>query len=307
MSNSSTDSRCPTARELLPRIAAGTDSTAPIVDGTTSGQLAVSSLPSWNEGDCRTVTATVSPEQIALFADLSGLAEAVTLDGPLTRFVAVVDIETFAAISGDDQPLHLDDDFARHTPFGKRIAHGMLSASYIAAALKPYLDGGRFLYRGQTLDFVAPVFPGDRITVLRSIVRDERRDGGPLVLSTICQNQEGKTVLSGEATIVAADGHSDTAALAAPHMLPVSFVSAVLGKEIPGQGAIYRKQSLQFVEAVHAGDTITTSATLNTYDRSKGRMVLSTVSTNQHGAPVLTGEAVIVYKPEMFVASAPMH
>lgn len=313
MSNTSQqDSRCPTARALLPLTAVDGSTAIMVVDGagtvreTTVGTLLPDSPPNWTEGDSRALRRTVSAEDCALFADLSGLNEPVTLSEPFSRFVAVADIETFAAVSGDDQALHLSDEFARNTPFGKRIAHGMLTASYIAAALRPHLGDG-FVYLSQTLEFVAPVFPRDKITVIRSLVRVDDSTGVPLtVLSTICQNQEGKTVLSGEAVIAQSmGGKSESGTAPVPHMLPVSHVSAVLGKEIPGQGAIYRKQSLTFVAPVYAGDTIATTATIVSYDRGRGRMVLSTVSTNQHGDLVLTGEAVIVCKPEMFVTSAP--
>jgi len=110
------------------------------------------------------------------------------------------DIRTFADLSGDHNPIHVDDDFASRSLFGQRIAHGMLSASLISAVLANDLPGQGSIYLGQTLQFVAPVFPGDEITALVTVVA--LRENKPIAtLETVCVNQRNEVVIKGEATI----------------------------------------------------------------------------------------------------------
>ncbi len=117
-----------------------------------------------------------------------------------TRTITEEDILLFAQISGDHNPIHLDEEYAAQSFFGKRIVHGSLVASLISAVLGNDLPGHGSIYLGQTLKFVAPVHIGDTITVsVETIaVREEKR---LITLHTECVNQDGKTVLVGEATI----------------------------------------------------------------------------------------------------------
>ena len=110
------------------------------------------------------------------------------------------DVRTFAAVSGDENPIHVDDEFASQTMFGKRIAHGMLSASLISAVLANDLPGHGSIYLGQTLKFVAPVFIGDEITA-RVTVTSVRDDKPIAKLETVCTNQRNEIVIKGEATV----------------------------------------------------------------------------------------------------------
>lgn len=122
----------------------------------------------------------------------------------ITKTIAPGDIEAFAEVTGDHNPVHLDDEFAKTTRFGRRIAHGMLTASLISSVLANKLPGAGSVYLGQTLQFVAPVFPGDEITA-RVTVTDVR-DRRPIVkLETVCVNQHGDTVVRGEATVLVSD------------------------------------------------------------------------------------------------------
>lgn len=82
-----------------------------------------------------------------------------------TRVVTESDIVQFAAVSGDANPLHLDEEFARRSRFGGRIAHGMLTASFISALLANELPGPGSTYLSQTLKFKAPVRIGDRVRI----------------------------------------------------------------------------------------------------------------------------------------------
>ena len=121
----------------------------------------------------------------------------------ITRTITESDIEAFADVTGDRNPVHLDDDFAKNTRFGRRIAHGMLTASLISSVLANHLPGEGSVYLGQTLQFVAPVFPGDEVTARVTVI--EVRENRPIVkLETVCVNQRGETVVRGEATVLVA-------------------------------------------------------------------------------------------------------
>lgn len=120
----------------------------------------------------------------------------------ITKRITDADIQGFADVTGDHNPIHLDDSFAMTTRFGQRIAHGMLSASLISSVLANKLPGEGSVYLSQTLQFVSPVFPGDEITA-RVTVKEIRDDKPILKLETVCLNQSGKTVIRGEATVLA--------------------------------------------------------------------------------------------------------
>ena len=119
----------------------------------------------------------------------------------ITKTIEQSDVDAFAEVTGDHNPVHVDEEFAMTTRFGKRIAHGMLTASLISAVLANKLPGEGSVYLGQTLQFVAPVFPGDEITA-RVTVKEIREDKPIMKLETICLNQHGKIVVRGEATVL---------------------------------------------------------------------------------------------------------
>jgi len=119
----------------------------------------------------------------------------------ITKTIEQSDIDAFASVTGDRNPVHVDEEFAKTTRFGKRIAHGMLTASLISAVLANKLPGEGSVYLGQTLQFVAPVFPGDDITA-RVTVKEIREDKPIVKLETICMNQRGEVVIRGEATVL---------------------------------------------------------------------------------------------------------
>jgi acyl dehydratase len=112
-------------------------------------------------------------------------------------------IRTFAELTGDSNPVHLDEAYAASTRFGRRIAHGMIAAGLISAALANDLPGPGTVYLSQTLQFKAPVYPGDTITTTIE-VKNVRADKPIVTLGTVCKNQEGKVVLEGEAVVLAA-------------------------------------------------------------------------------------------------------
>jgi len=119
----------------------------------------------------------------------------------ITKTIEQSDIDAFARVTGDHNPVHVDEEFAKTTRFGRRIAHGMLTASLISAVLANKLPGEGSVYLGQTLKFVAPVFPGDEITARVTVL--EIREDKPIVkLETVCVNQRGEVVIRGEATVL---------------------------------------------------------------------------------------------------------
>lgn len=112
------------------------------------------------------------------------------------------DIQMFSAVSGDVNPVHLDEEFAAGTVFGGRIAHGMLTGAVISAALAMELPGPGTIYLGQTLRFTRPVKIGDQITAHLEVT-DKRDDRKVITLDCTVSNQHGKMVASGEATVMA--------------------------------------------------------------------------------------------------------
>lgn len=121
----------------------------------------------------------------------------------VSRTTIVTDemIRAFAALTGDTNPVHLDDTYAAGTRFGRRIAHGMIAAGLISAALANDLPGPGTVYLSQTLQFKAPVYPGDTITTTIE-VKSVRPDKPIVTLNTTCTNQDQKVVLEGEAVVL---------------------------------------------------------------------------------------------------------
>lgn len=119
----------------------------------------------------------------------------------ITKTIEQADIHAFADVTGDHNPVHVDETFAQRTRFGRTIAHGMLTASLISAVLANNLPGEGSIYLGQTLKFIAPVFPGDEITA-RVTVKEIREDKPIIKLETICVNQRDEIVIRGEATVL---------------------------------------------------------------------------------------------------------
>lgn len=108
------------------------------------------------------------------------------------------DVRLFAELTRDTNPLHLDDEFAAKTRFGRRIAQGMLTASLFSTVMGTLLPGTGAVYRSQTIQFLLPVFVGDTVTahfVVRSVDRSRHR----LEIETWVENEAGQRVLEGTA------------------------------------------------------------------------------------------------------------
>jgi len=118
----------------------------------------------------------------------------------LSKTIREVDVTVYAAISLDANPIHLDEEYARQTPFGRRIAQGMLSAGLISACIGTRLPGPGSIYLSQDLRFRKPVYLDDTITATVEVVALEEK--GRVRLRTTCTNQRGELVLDGEAVVL---------------------------------------------------------------------------------------------------------
>ncbi len=125
----------------------------------------------------------------------------------LRKIVTDMDIEMFAQVSTDHNPVHLDDDYARETIFEGRIAHGMLTAGLISAVIGEQLPGHGTIYLGQSLKFLGPVRPGDM--VLAEVTVTEMDIAKRRVKMDCRCSVDGKPVLAGEATVLAPSAKLD--------------------------------------------------------------------------------------------------
>lgn len=115
------------------------------------------------------------------------------------RTISAADVDAFGHISGDLNPLHMDDAFAATTPFGRRVAHGLLTGA-IVSTTHTNLTGPGFVYIGQELNFRAPVFIGDTLTVTVTVV-EVKAAKRILVLESLVTKQDGTRVLDGRSAL----------------------------------------------------------------------------------------------------------
>ncbi len=122
----------------------------------------------------------------------------------LVKTITKSDIEQFAELVGDRNPVHVNPDFAKKTRFGRPIAHGMWGLSLVSAVLGTKLPGPGTIYLSQTVQFKAPVFAGDTLTAKVKVL--EVRQDKPIVkLETTCENQKGELILKGESVVLVED------------------------------------------------------------------------------------------------------
>lgn len=117
-----------------------------------------------------------------------------------SKTVSEADVYLFAGITGDFNPAHINEAYARETPFKSRIAHGMLVAGLVSSVIGTRLPGPGTIYMQQELKFLAPVYIGDTISARAEVVelvQEKKR----VRLKTTCVNQDGKSVLEGEALV----------------------------------------------------------------------------------------------------------
>ncbi len=119
-----------------------------------------------------------------------------------SKTLTEADLLLFAAVSGDVNPVHLDEEFASQSMFKERIAHGMWSGSLVSAALATVMPGPGTIYLNQSLEFHRPVKLGDTLQVtLRAKLKED--DKKIIIFSCDVKNQNDKSVLSGEAKVIA--------------------------------------------------------------------------------------------------------
>lgn len=118
-----------------------------------------------------------------------------------TKTIGEEDVILFSKITGDDNPIHLDDNYARKSRFGRRVAHGLISLGLISAVLGKQLPGPGTIYLNQEVKFISPVYPGDPITATVEVM-EIRPDKKLAVLKTECHNQNGQPILTGKATVL---------------------------------------------------------------------------------------------------------
>ncbi len=119
----------------------------------------------------------------------------------LSKTITLENIQEFADLTGDVNPVHVNEEMAKKTRFKGRIAHGMWGASLISAVIGTRLPGPGAIYLGQTLTFKAPVYPGDTVTA-KCTVKKVREDKSIVTLETTCENQKGEVVVEGEAVVL---------------------------------------------------------------------------------------------------------
>ena len=124
--------------------------------------------------------------------------------GTKTKFTVEINISIineFAKISGDNNPLHIDEYYASKTQFGKRVCHGMLLASFFSRLIGMYMPGKNALYFSQTLNFQTPCFVGDLITIEGEVI-DKSQSTRIITIKTIAYNQADKCLVDGIAKVI---------------------------------------------------------------------------------------------------------
>ena len=120
----------------------------------------------------------------------------------LIKQISQEKINLYAEASGDFNPIHIDEDFAKKTPLGGTIAHGMLVLAYVSQMMastfgQSWLSGGKLSVR-----FKTPARPGDTVTVSGKVRTTEPKENETLVTcDVLCQNQDGETIITGEASV----------------------------------------------------------------------------------------------------------
>ncbi len=120
-----------------------------------------------------------------------------------TKKISSEDVFNFARVSGDNNLVHVDEDYAKKSIFGERIAHGYHVGSFISAVIGKYLPGNGSIYLSQSMQFKAPVKVNEEITAIVEVIdfpKDKR-----VLLKTVCINQRGTEVISGEAMVIPPD------------------------------------------------------------------------------------------------------
>lgn len=117
-----------------------------------------------------------------------------------SKTISESDIYQFAGITGDLNPVHVDETYAAKTRFGRRIAHGMLTSAFICTVLGTKLPGIGTIHVSQTLEFLRPVYIGDTVTVILEVV-EINTEKKLVTISCLIQNQSGEAVVKGSSVV----------------------------------------------------------------------------------------------------------
>ncbi|OZI67503.1 bifunctional enoyl-CoA hydratase/phosphate acetyltransferase [Bordetella genomosp. 4] len=177
------------------------------------------------------------------------------------RVLMLQDIQLFALQSGDLNPQHLDPEFAATTPFQDVVAHGMWGASLLSAVLGNQLPGPGTVYRSQTLRFLAPIRVGDRLTVQVTVIGKDAASHC-VTLACSCVNQDGTTVIEGEAEVSAPTRHIERPRTALPEIRLDTHGQDGLQKLLARVASSGRIR----VAVVHPCDDVSLSAALEARD-----------------------------------------
>lgn len=118
----------------------------------------------------------------------------------LSKRFTLEEVEAFAELSQDNNPVHLDQEYAKESVFHNRIVHGFLSGSLFSAIIGTQLPGNGSIYLGQTLNFKKPVYHDQLITATVTVI-DIRKDKPIVKLLTVCKNEQDEVVIDGEAIV----------------------------------------------------------------------------------------------------------
>lgn len=124
--------------------------------------------------------------------------------GVKTKFTVQINestINEFARISGDHNPLHMDEQYAAKTQFGKRVCHGMLLTSFFSRLVGMHMPGKNALYFSQTLNFQTPCFVGDKVTIEGEVI-DKSQSTRIITIKTTAHNQTGQCLVDGIAKVI---------------------------------------------------------------------------------------------------------
>lgn len=153
----------------------------------------------------------------------------------LTHTITQDDLNTFASLVGDFNPIHVDPEFARTTSFGKPIVHGMLTSSFISTMVGMLLPGRGALWTEQTLRFMRPTFVGDAITVTAEVVQIS--PATQTIISKVkITNQNDVTVVSGESTVQLTEGVTSAEAMSKAERSGSAEVASPVGTASEAQG-----------------------------------------------------------------------
>ena len=119
----------------------------------------------------------------------------------ISKIFSETDVQQFASLSEDRNPVHLDEEFAKNSIFKQRIVHGMLSASLFSGLLGEQLPGNGTIYLGQNLKFTAPVPVGEEVTAYVEVIKI-REDKPITTLRTYCKDSKDNIVIDGEAVVL---------------------------------------------------------------------------------------------------------